>query len=549
MNKQLIRLFLILVIGNTAFAEISNYSYRMNGLGKELLDFTNDEYSDIYYNPYYINKIEGIRIFSNLSNLNGAMPTNFAETDINLLRNTLYPTNLIGGIGNWKGNKVGVIYSSSGFAIKLRNEHTSSSVYNGLNLNTGSGDFETKGVLGGRDINLFYGNQNYSFLLKFSTFSSGIMSTDNDESVEYTATGQTESKWTEKDEYGMMNNTYVMGISAGKVEKLEQSEISKSVGIEPAFLNVSIKDVSNYLNQYFELNDINGYKNDYNNSESISVSGWSAFGRYREQSFLNETITFSRVLKLSANWVPFSWTSKNYELYENWDTGWGDEFFRHTYNESKQKNEISGNAFIISTTGGYGFELNFPESITKLILGAKVKYFFVYFNGNDAPDVTENTYYRVYPNASNDDDDYGYESTLNNNKSIELAGQSHIISLNFPIGVETKLSKKLNLRLGANTLLPLFGHGNIKYSEEDEPNSNYTRITHGPDKGEINQQTNDSPTYKSSDKFSITSSNANLSSYNFGLGWEINQNLHLDILHFSKLTDLGTWWFSLGIKF
>ena len=548
LKKQIIGIFLIMVIGSVAFAGISNYSFRMNGLGKELLDFTSDGYSDIYYNPYYINEVEGTRIFSNLSNLNGVMPASFAATDINLLRNTLYPTNLIGGIGEWKGNKVGAIYSTSGFSLKLRNEHSSSSVYNGLNLNTDSGDFETKGVLGGRDVNLFYGNQNYGFLLKFSTFSSGIMSTENDESIEYTETGQTESKWTDKDEYGMMNNTYFMGISAGKVEKTENGKISKSAGIEPAFLNVSIKDVSNYLSQYFEMNDIDGYENDYDNSESISVSGWSAFGRYRERTFLNENSMASKVLNISASWVPFSWTSRNYELYESWDADWENESFQHTFNESKQENEISGSAFIINATGGYGRELSFPETNTKLILGAKLKYFFVYFNGTDEPDVTEDTYYRVYPNASNDNNDYGYESTTNNNESIEIAGQSHILGFNFPIGVETKVSKKLTLRLGANTLMPLFGFGNIEFSETDEPNSYYSKVTHGPDKGDINEQIDDSPTYNSSDKSSITSSNANLNSYSVGLGWEINENLQLDILHFSRLTDLGTWWFSLGIK-
>jgi len=548
MKKQIIEIFLITVIGSIAFAEISNYSFRMNGLGKELLDFTSDEYSDIYYNPYFINKVEGTRVFSNLSNLSGVMPANFAATDINLLRNTLYPTNLIGGIGNWKGNKVGVIYSTSGFSLKLRNEHSSSSVYNGLNLNKDSGDFETKGVLGGRDINLFYGNQNYGFLVKFSTFSSGLMSTETDESIEFTEIGQTHRKWTDKDEYGMMNNTYFMGISAGKVEKTENSEISKSAGIEPAFLNVSIKDVSNYLNQYFEMNDIDGYKEDYDNSESISVSGWSAFGRYRERYFLNDNSMASKVLNVSASWVPFSWTSKNYSLYESWYSGWEDEDYRNTFNESNQENEISGSAFIISATGGYGRELSYNETNTKLILGTKLKYFFVYFNGSDEPDVIENTYYQVYPNASNNNNDYGYKSTTNNNESIKISGQSHIWALNFTIGVETKVLKKFTLRLGANTLIPLYSFGNIEFSETDEPNSYYSKITHGPDKGDINEQTDDAPTYTSNDKSSITSSSANLNSNSVGLGWKINENLQLDILHFSRLTDLGTWWLSLSIK-
>ena len=51
MKKQI--LFLI-IINNLIVASVSQYSYRILGMGKEIIDFTSDSYSDIYYNPAYL---------------------------------------------------------------------------------------------------------------------------------------------------------------------------------------------------------------------------------------------------------------------------------------------------------------------------------------------------------------------------------------------------------------------------------------------------------------------------------------------------------------
>ena len=51
MKKQI--LFLI-IINNLIVASVSQYSYRILGMGKEVIDFTSDSYSDIYYNPAYL---------------------------------------------------------------------------------------------------------------------------------------------------------------------------------------------------------------------------------------------------------------------------------------------------------------------------------------------------------------------------------------------------------------------------------------------------------------------------------------------------------------
>ena len=42
---------------------------------------------------------------------------------------------------------------------------------------------------------------------------------------------------------------------------------------------------------------------------------------------------------------------------------------------------------------------------------------------------------------------------------------------------------------------------------------------------------------------------ASMVSYSFGAGYQVNDSISIDLLHFAKLTDLSTWFFSVTIGF
>jgi len=539
----------LLVFSNFASAFISSKSFRIKGMGQELLDFTHDEYSNFYYNPHYLNQLEGKRLYSNLSNLSSVMPSSFAATDVNLLKNTLYPTNIIGGITDWQGSKVGVLYASSGFSGNFRQEHSESSISDGVLIRNEEDEFKANGSLGGRDVNLFWGAPGYGVLLKFSYFSAGFVTEEKEETNYYDDSGRLTHRYVNNDEYGLKNKNYFFGLSTGRVIEDGNSEISMTGGLEPAFLRLAMIDVSSHLSRYFESANGSSYFNDYDDDHAISVSGWSVFFNYRKRYETGNDNFTSKVFNTSLSLVPFSMEKDEYEHDESWNFDPESPEYCHTFNRNEHSDKLSGTAIVFKTMLGYGREMNFLDNNTKLIFGAKLKYFFIRMSASDDPSTRITTYQRIYPNALNDDNDFGYILTRNNNEAIEISGDLHVLVWNFPIGFETRVFKKLTLRMGSNALIPMFGLGGFEMERTDRPDIERQMITHGPDKGAVTEDHNlDDPTVKETDKFSSGTTNVNLHSYSLGLGWEINDNLTLDILHFSRLTDLGTWWFSLGIK-
>ena len=104
MKKQI--LFLI-IINNLIVASVSQYSYRILGMGKEVIDFTSDSYSDIYYNPAYLYNENYNNIFSNLSNINKFSNNSLLSTGIHQIDDLIsLPSNLVGFTKSNKNSKV-----------------------------------------------------------------------------------------------------------------------------------------------------------------------------------------------------------------------------------------------------------------------------------------------------------------------------------------------------------------------------------------------------------------------------------------------------------
>jgi hypothetical protein len=525
-------------------------------MGPGLVDFTSDEYSDIYYNPFYLNNIEGTRVYSNLSNLSGAIPSSFLATDVNMLSNYLYPTNMVGVITEWKGQKIGAIYSSSGFSVG--GSIIDEDIYSDNEDYTYDSEDELSSEVsfGGRDLNLFYSNKLFGILIKLSSFKAGMTYSDESQSFsrsEYNM-GAVERTTTSRDEYDVGGSNYLVGVSFGRAWSNRNLDYSLAFGVEPAFVSLGAEEVDYYLRNWVNSSTTPVYSenllNDMDNSTQLKLSGYSAFMRYRKQK--NEDNASSTLsYRSSLAFIPFGLDieSEDDDRYSYGNSNSSDYDLSMEYEEENYS--LGGAAILGMLQTGYGREYRMDQN-SLLAMGIKGTVYFAYITAEDDPKTYSRTYYTGTPNDGISDNDYGYVYEETDGFSQELSGYVAIATVNVPIGIETPVfnSESLKFRLGANALFPVFGYGNISYDTQENPDMWTRTFTHGPDAGRVQRGPLDSDYYwndESKTQFKLDKMNLNLSSYYFGLGWQINENLSLDVLHFSNLTNLSTWWFSLGV--
>ena len=130
-------LFLLSVAGYFEIAyAINKASFRLRGLGTNLIGFVDDLYSDIYLNPAYISRYTGTHIFTNLSNMRGAgTSTLFGQSSAGFNKTGEFPSNLIGVIRGDGIKKWGLFWESSNHELELKDsrEFTSfSTLINGF---------------------------------------------------------------------------------------------------------------------------------------------------------------------------------------------------------------------------------------------------------------------------------------------------------------------------------------------------------------------------------------------------------------------------------
>jgi len=560
---------LLFVLSNSAFGVISNHSFRMKGIGTELIDFTKDEYSNIYYNPGYLDEIEGKRLYSNLSNLNGVTPASFGATDVNLLRNSLYPTNLIGGVGNLGATKICALYASSGLSIKGKWEFSSTEEkmvepvpWDTLTVMKSAPVYESETVesnigFGGKDFNLIWSSGSLGILLEVSTLSAGY-SHDYEETKDATSWQNDTTSWKrntiEKDEFEIKNSNYFFGLTIGKVFRTDTREISTTLGLKPTIVKFDLNNLDEDFSRSLQFGKWSQMTDKWANTDkdkeelTMSLSGWSGFLNFRDRAETGDDKYSSKMLGLSICYIPFSIDIKDFSRFEAWSNHPDSLYYRYRFSETHNDDHIEGSAIVFNTTIGYGRELSFQTRNAKLIYGGKFKFFYISGSGEDDPDIETETFIDIYPNDPERPQN-GYRWKLESRNKREISANVGLLMLNFPVGIEVDVFPNLQFRLGSNAVFPVYFFGNAEYKTEDHPDWSEIQYTHGDSAGIwIGQSEDDNRTYKSTDKLTFSSGNFNLHSYSMGLGWKITDELQLDILHFSRLTDLGSWWLSLGIK-
>ena len=140
-----------------------------------------------------------------------------------------------------------------------------------------------------------------------------------------------------------------------------------------------------------------------------------------------------------------------------------------------------------------------------------------------------------------DPDDY--IQTIWSSETWMTRSTGSVKSLTFPVGVEFfVLNPSLCLRLGAVHTLTFTDITTVHQMIQFEPER--TRIEYGD--GTVNETMED-PGYSSGYEETQTETTPG-TDYVFGLGWQVNKNLQIDLMGFTDLTDMTNWRISATLK-
>ncbi|MDP8267138.1 MAG: hypothetical protein P9L97_00295 [Candidatus Tenebribacter davisii] len=565
MRKGMFIIFLISIIALNLNAWISETSFRMKGLGHNLIGFVNDDYSNLYSNPAYAKNFNDLHIFTNLSNMQ--TPTaNLMGQDVNFIKNKIYPSNLIGAIGQWKSMHLGLLYETNGFGIKgnykyesidedynsyedewytdYNNEEYSAETNFGGNTLVALAEFKLSNLPLGLMFryNSFNANVNYEYSQKRK------MTNEEENSIIV-------SEENESAEFKTENNMY--SLTAGTLLGDEDNELSISAGIRPLTLSLNSGFFDEYFdpNYWFDYNPDEDYGSEYydkdNESIEAEIKGTSLFAEFRKRVKKSSSL-YSNIL---GN-VSFASLPLDYSYEDEWTEN---EIVNHNYYDtlyvqyedyyhSNQKRSGEGKMNILHFMTGYGIEKHYEQRNTMLALGFKLKAYFISGEINLNPETNHIVSYDI-SDDNEPDNDYGYIRDITNNEKWEMEGSGSIVTIDIPIGIETNITKNLSLRLGSNSVFPVYAHSSWEGSIKDEPDEIITEYTHGPDAGttiiEVDPEQGTTTENFSSE---IEKAKITLNSYYFGAGYQITDNISIDLLHFAKITDLSSWWFSVSIK-
>jgi len=206
----------------------------------------------------------------------------------------------------------------------------------------------------------------------------------------------------------------------------------------------------------------------------------------------------------------------------------------------------SGSGHFFNICFGVGSERYFYTGGLRHISAVGAKMAMILGKANFDIKPTQERYYYLHdePDPLNDVE---FTRTYTSGETIKTKGSGLGMDLSIPAGLETYLNKKLVLRLGAHSIIPLYMTGNWKAEIVDtgwEEVIDYTRggtdTTFAEPEDEL-----DSGTYI----VDFAAKMVNLTTYYFGAGYKVSDAIELNFLHFANLTDLGTWRISVNIRY
>ncbi|MDO9513662.1 MAG: hypothetical protein Q7J59_03510 [Elusimicrobiota bacterium] len=502
---------------------VENVSFRLKGMHGDFEGLVKDEYTDMMYMPYNILEIDGYRLYTNLSNLSTGNEEILDEIASSA------DEYLIGGVAPFGGfGKLGFIYgaNSSLTPQTIRDENgnanlTTTSWQSGeydflwtSNASTASyreyGKAERETLKS--DMSYLLGFQpvdviKFGFLLNFSS----------DEDITTNAYSKKDDNWT------LGTSSYSLTTS-----NVTDSEITKYITLGPAaelqvndkltiggmlgiiFGEVEYADSS--VQNWFRTQEYQGVGTaDYSRIVSDSRTGkpegtgfaLKGIGKYSA----SDNLKLRGIFNYSTLSLDGSMGSPR--SYNTIDDGWGNAL-KSEYAETGSMNIKTD--FIEL---GAGFENKMNKD---LMLTMGIKYSV---DDESTKSVSDEIYKLNGSTVFN-----SYQPSYNN------LDKSKITNLILPIGMEYKANKWMTLRMGAS-------HKITTTESEDRTTTTSYAATY-PVKTVSSIVTTVDP--KSTTIVRDTD-------YSFGAGFKVTDNLQIDLLNFTNLTDMSFWKLSATLKF
>ena len=525
----------VMILTTVALAIVPT-SMRMRGLGPGLVGIVDDEYSDLFFNPAYINRIEGSRVYTNLSNIHSGGDALFFDPSYSPY---LY-YNLIGGITNYREMKIGGLLEIGGWNYEMTQDTFSIRRESGNRQYIDTIKTTTVNKNLGKAFNLIFGK-------KMEKFDVGLLigpecfDTDasqkyehiyyyrrNDSIIQYTYS-----------QIEMLNENkgWMIPLTAGIIMGEPENEMAFSLGIgegKADFLYSSLmKDIDSMISFKSEIFGKQEQK------QNVNSTSFSLMGRNKRRS---EEHSISYLAGLSYYTQPI-----NVSMF---DTSYSLFISPSSKEEASLVNTQKGDGSMnyLGFGFGVGSEKYFEAMGMKNLfaIGAIPTFFTSKTKIKLDPMKSETTYYdNYYPDTLG----FQYKATFTNNETYDLKYSSCGFALSIPAGLETNLTERFVLRLGVTQDMVL----KLKNTDEEvltDAGWKYERdVTQGTSLRDttITEPDNelDSWTTKTADKTKFETN----TTYHYGLGFKVNDNIELNFLNFAQLTDLRTWVLGVNIKF
>ena len=152
----------------------------------------------------------------------------------------------------------------------------------------------------------------------------------------------------------------------------------------------------------------------------------------------------------------------------------------------------------------------------------------------------------TYDDGDNQPNDYDdYTSTTTYSSSIQTKTTAGTQSISFPVCVEFNVAKPLVFRLGARHSISLTEATTNIDLQSASPGLVHT--VHGD--GTVEDIFTENPTLEEIGSSEDRTDSESNTSYTYGMGYTVSENLQIDLMGFSDLTDLSNWRVSATMKF
>jgi hypothetical protein len=514
-------------------------SIRMRGLGPGLVGIVDDEYSDLFLNPAFINYVEGSRIYTNLSNIHNFGDDLFFSGDYS--PDMFY--NLIGGITSYKDMKVGGLLETGGINYTGTDMNYSTDI---IGCETYADSLESEMVCKdlNTSINLFWGKKiaDYNVGVWFGPQFMDMEQSYDDVSMShywlFDTLGNVLDHEYEYEREQMANKakTYAYPFMIGAISGTYEDELSANFtfGFDRVNGIIPVNFISSELTHEISQ-DLSSLDESYEYCEQKTDQGGfylALNGRNKKRmedhslSYLGSIVYVHQPLTMTV----FD-TTYDYSDYET-------DYISLTATNTRQEGTGATDYFALAL--GIGTEKKFDAfgASSMFAIGLIPSYFSGKSTMTMEPSETNAYTYYTYPDTM--------ESTTfySNGETYDYEYCYGGFTATIPVGLEMHLTDRLVLRLGVTQDMML------KFKDCDEvtmTDNGWTQhIVSGPFDTTYYEPANELDSYYSKTEDKVTFNT--MTTYHYGMGFKVNDNIELNFLNFADLTNLKSWVLGVNIK-